>query len=69
MEGTDAAILRAGGLMKSPSLGEADTSRAHTVIRSRNLVGMRFGVGRRNEDHRNHEACRRNVPGAMLVAV
>ena len=47
MEGTDAAILRAGGLMQSPSLGkEASTlSRALTVIKvAKPNQDMRFDV-------------------------
>jgi UDP-2,3-diacylglucosamine hydrolase len=47
MEGTDAAIMRAGGLMRSPSLGkEASTlSRALTVIKvAKPNQDMRFDV-------------------------
>ena len=47
MEGTDAAILRAGGLMKSPSLGNEPStlSRALTVIKvAKPNQDMRFDV-------------------------
>ena len=47
MEGTDAAILRAGGLMKSPSLGSEPStlSRALTVIKvAKPNQDMRFDV-------------------------
>ncbi len=47
MEGTDAAILRAGGLMKSPSLGKEPStlSRALTVIKvAKPNQDMRFDV-------------------------
>ena len=47
MEGTDAAILRAGGLMKSPSLGQEPStlSRALTVIKvAKPNQDMRFDV-------------------------
>ena len=47
MEGTDAAILRAGGLMKSPCLGEESStlSRALTVIKvAKPNQDMRFDV-------------------------
>ena len=66
MEGTDAAILRAGEIMRSPSLGKEPStlSRALTVVKvAKPNQDMRFDVPvDRVADHRNHEAGRSNLP-------
>ena len=73
MEGTDATILRAGEIMKSPSLGKEPStlSRALTVVKvAKPNQDMRFDVPVVGAAHdRDHEAGGRHLPGARCRAL